>query len=340
MMLGLKMPIVTRNTRPPEPALRSGDAVQPPDGSYLSETWIQGRPDQAIDSELARAARFHQPVTLILLHVDHFKSLHERCGLLAVESFMEELNQRIQAAVRASDTVFRWNRRELMVLATGSGHRAGERLAEALRMAVAVREFNGVGMVTASLSVAEPVPNERAVALFHRLRRLLEQTGEQGANRVVVDHRGYSDDFGSDAGSTPLRLVWQEAYESGHPAVDSEHRHLFELANALIDATFGRRENPQRVAELLELLLRQMRGHFDDEETLLERLGYERLGRHKDAHAELYARAIALREQAAEDRLQPGVLVEFLAGDVVTRHVLALDRDFYPLLVARNSRQR
>jgi hemerythrin len=64
---------------------------------------------------------------------------------------------------------------------------------------------------------------------------------------------------------------------------------------------------------------------------LLERHGYAQLDMHKRAHAGLLARACELRADALAGSVAPGALIEFLANDVVARHLLSADREFFPL---------
>jgi hemerythrin-like metal-binding protein len=296
--------------------------------------WRQESPERAISAELARAARCRLPVALLLVTMDDFGHGDDLHGTALVQPVMDELMRRIRGVVRSCDMVYDWNRRKLLVLAPGSGCRAGEGLAGMLRDAVAAKAFTSVGHVTISVGVAEPRANETTAALFLRVEGLLERTRSQGAGRVVVDHRDTPEEFARDARASPLALVWHEAYESGHAELDCQHRYLFGLANAVLDATLGCHDDPGRTHELLGALLGYIQRHFSDEEALLERIGYERLAEHRDAHAQLLARAIALHEQAAQGTLNSGVLVEFLCRDVLVRHILATDQQFFPLLAA------
>jgi diguanylate cyclase (GGDEF)-like protein/hemerythrin-like metal-binding protein len=301
---------------------------------YLTGTWNRGHLDRTIEAELSRSLRYQQPITLILIDVDHFKAINDTFGHAAGDAALRELVGRLRSSARTSDIVFRWGGEEFAVLATGTGFRAGERLAEKLRNAVAGQPFPGVGPVTISLGVAELDGNEDAAAWFHRLDQMLYSAKGQGRNRVAVDARGNSNRYAAEAGGMPLRLQWLEAYESGHPLIDRQHQRMFELTNELIDAVIGRDGNRERTDRVLNELLEHIRMHFAFEEALLERLGYEHLRVHRGAHALLLNRAIELREHATLGQLESGVLLEFLAKDVVSRHILAVDRHFFPLIAA------
>lgn len=71
--------------------------------------------------------------------------------------------------------------------------------------------------------------------------------------------------------------------------------------------------------------------HFADEEALLEQRHTVDLAAHKRAHAGLLARAEKLRADAAAGTATTGGLIEFLANDIVARHLFTADRDFFRL---------
>jgi hemerythrin-like metal-binding protein len=71
--------------------------------------------------------------------------------------------------------------------------------------------------------------------------------------------------------------------------------------------------------------------HFSHEEMLLEQHGYARLPAHRRAHAGLLGRANELKAAVANGQASLGSMVEFLAKDVVARHLFGADRDFFPL---------
>jgi len=88
-------------------------------------------------------------------------------------------------------------------------------------------------------------------------------------------------------------------------------------------------------AELLDALLEHVRHHFADEEAILERVRYAQLEEHRRAHASLLRRAAILQDEVRSGKALLGTVVEFLAQDVVARHLIAVDRAFFPLFSGR-----
>jgi hemerythrin len=128
-----------------------------------------------------------------------------------------------------------------------------------------------------------------------------------------------------------LHLNWHESYDCGEPTIDQEHRKLFDLANELINAAFKRKSNPHDFDDALEKLLAHVVKHFADEEAILAQHHYADLHIQVRAHKMLVEHALLLRDAVAAGGVTIGELVDFLADEVVARHMLQLDRMFYPL---------
>jgi hemerythrin len=110
-----------------------------------------------------------------------------------------------------------------------------------------------------------------------------------------------------------------------------EHRELFRLANTLIDRSFPEGRDTAEVLAACDELINHVRGHFEHEEEMLSRMRYPQLEDHKRAHAGLMRRAFKMREMLIEGRVRPRALIQFLAEEVVARHMLDVDRAFFPL---------
>jgi diguanylate cyclase (GGDEF)-like protein/hemerythrin-like metal-binding protein len=302
---------------------------------HLTGAWNRAHFDRVIEVELARSLACRQPVSLVLLDIDHFKAINDCHGHDIGDAVLRELVQLVQSRIRASDFLFRWGGEEFAVLAATHGYRGAERLAENLRSAVAAHSFRGVGSVAISLGVAEHLGMEPPAAWFQRLDQALYAAKEGGRDRVVVDRRGNSDAWAKQAGVSALHLAWQEAFECGDPTIDTEHRELFGLANVLIDAAAHGQAEPARFRSALGALLTHVAKHFADEEAILAEHRYADLEQHKRAHAGLLRRADYLKVRVESGQADLGSVVEFLAQDVVARHLLAVDRAFFPLFAGK-----
>jgi hemerythrin-like metal-binding protein len=248
---------------------------------------------------------------------------------------LREVVGALRAAHRSGDTLCRWGGEEFVLLMPYTAHASAATVAERLRAQIEakVRLPDG-SRVTASAGVAELLSEEAADDFFKRLDRLLYAAKEGGRNRIVVHEAGASDAWvRQDSGL--VRLVWRQDYESGHGTIDSEHRRLFDLANAAIAASLVPAGGRGELIATIDRLFEHAAAHFTSEEALLASVGYPRLAQHHEAHEELLRRASELRREAARGEGSIGQLVNFLARDLVARHLLVADRDFFPLIASR-----
>jgi diguanylate cyclase (GGDEF)-like protein/hemerythrin-like metal-binding protein len=297
---------------------------------HLTGAWNRAHFERTIAAELERSRAERLPLSLVLVDIDHFKRVNDTLGHATGDAVLRELVGVMRKRVRASDLVFRWGGEEFAVLVSGAGWRGAERVAENLRQAVAGHDFPGPGRVTVSVGAAEHNGGESPAEWFARLDAALYAAKAAGRDRVIVDRRGSSDAWAREVGRSALHLAWQEAYECGEPTIDTEHRELFALANRVIDASLAAAGQPDVLAALDGLIAHVAR-HFADEEAILARQRYSDLEPHRRAHEGLVRRALWLRERVGTGEAGVGALVEFLAQDVVARHLLTMDRAFFPL---------
>ena len=301
---------------------------------FLTGAWNRAHFDQMIEIEMAISQEGQTPLSLVLLDIDRFKDVNDVHGHATGDAVLRQLVDIARSSIRASDVLFRWGGEEFAVLAASTGYRGAERLAENIRRKVAEHVFGEVGSVTVSIGVAEHLGNESPTAWFERLDRALYEAKETGRNRIVVDRRGQADRAARVTDVSVLKLTWREAYESGNPTIDTEHRELFRLANEIVALAVGEVADENRISAALDELISHVSMHFADEEAILEACQYRDLPQHRRAHEGLLRRAAHLREEWAHGRATLWAVVEFLAQEVIVRHLLAVDRAFFPLFAS------
>ena len=78
-------------------------------------------------------------------------------------------------------------------------------------------------------------------------------------------------------------LVWKEKYEIGHPLIDKEHRHLFEIAVEAFKPV-PPKEKKQKIKETIHELSEYMKTHFKHEESLMRVIEFPELYHHEAIH--------------------------------------------------------
>ncbi|MGN2391618.1 GGDEF domain-containing protein [Pelomicrobium sp. G1] len=149
--------------------------------------------DHRLGVEIAKARRYHTPLSILLLDIDHFKALNDRYGHPAGDQVLDQLAREISCAARAADVVGRYGGEEFLIIAPDTPLSDVVTLAERLRSVIAARCFTVVDMegalqeirVTASIGAAalDKGMNE-AQELIRAADQQLYQAKGQGRNRV------------------------------------------------------------------------------------------------------------------------------------------------------------
>ena len=143
---------------------------------------------EALDDEISRAARSHQPVSVIMADLDRFKLVNDTHGHLAGDAVLREAARRLKSSARRYDSVGRYGGEEFLILLPGCD--AADAAAQAERMCDAIGTTPFVTpsqplLVTASLGVAcsSHCPPE---ALVHQADEALYAAKAGGRNQVVA----------------------------------------------------------------------------------------------------------------------------------------------------------
>ena len=147
---------------------------------------------EAFEKALAQAGRSGQPVSCVMLDIDHFKSVNDRFGHGIGDRVIQEVAKRMQACARSTDLVGRYGGEEFCIVTPGLNAAGARELAERVRTrierecAAAVREVQGLH-VTASLGVEVFCADAQTPALMmDRADQALYRAKRGGRNRVEV----------------------------------------------------------------------------------------------------------------------------------------------------------
>lgn len=141
------------------------------------------------DHALREIRRNPEPLSLILIDIDHFKQVNDEHGHLVGDRVLEIIARRIADGLRDSDLIFRWGGEEFLVVLRDCAGRDALRIADKLREAVAVTPIEaGPARLSASISlgVAERRDGEDTDHLIGRADQALYAAKKEGRNRACV----------------------------------------------------------------------------------------------------------------------------------------------------------
>jgi len=243
--------------------------------------------NQAFSREFSRARRYRQPLSLVLLDLDHFKLVNDRHGHPAGDKVLEGTARLLESRIRESDLVARWGGEEFAVIAPMTDAEGAVQLAEKIRGLMEVTNFGPAGAVTASFGVTEMRPEDTLEAMLSRVDQALYRSKDAGRNQVqcaelwVDVARASATAASRSEGSTaPMKKLHND---TGFGPIDEEHRVLFDGLEAFIGKV-----NEGKVGDVgtaLAAVLAGLATHFAHEEQLMADFAYPLLTRHKEAHA-------------------------------------------------------
>lgn len=143
-------------------------------------------------AELARAIRKHACISLVLLDIDHFKSINDRYGHPVGDDALRLVAATITRSLRPYDKVGRWGGEEFLVLLPGANTEDAVSVAERIRRNIATTMLPLTAghklALQASLGVTSAIgtPGLEIGTLISQADNALYQAKREGRNRVCV----------------------------------------------------------------------------------------------------------------------------------------------------------
>lgn len=144
--------------------------------------------DQDINLEVERCRRSGQPLTVLMVDVDHFKDVNDTLGHGAGDAVLRKIGQTLADQMRTGDTAYRIGGEEFAVLLRDTDHAGAGVVAERLRALVQQEHAPGVGPhVTVSVGVASLPRDGRSVRdLVEAADAAMYGAKRAGRNQVVI----------------------------------------------------------------------------------------------------------------------------------------------------------
>jgi diguanylate cyclase (GGDEF)-like protein len=144
-----------------------------------------------LDRELARSARYHRPLTLILIDIDLFKEVNDKYGHLGGDFTLRELATCIKSLIRKEELFARYGGEEFVIVLPETPLEAALTVGERVREMVEKRTFQFEGKafpVTISLGVATTMGDALLTPtdLLRMADEKLYEAKRLGRNRVVA----------------------------------------------------------------------------------------------------------------------------------------------------------
>lgn len=120
-----------------------------------------------------------------------------------------------------------------------------------------------------------------------------------------------------------LRLEWNPTFSVGFPALDAQHRVLFDIANSIPESLDERQARTCMVR-----LFKYTREHFAAEEAVMREMGYPKLAEHVEIHNKLLDQLSATATSSLDSAAAYVEFKQFVFHWIVD-HILVRDMDYH-----------
>jgi diguanylate cyclase (GGDEF)-like protein len=154
----------------------------------LTGLYNRGAFDTAMKREVDLSTRQRSPLSLIVLDIDHFKTINDNYGHSSGDKALKALAECVTETMRQSDIAFRYGGEEFTLVLSNTDLDSAELVAERIRVAVSQLTCNDGKRdfaYTISVGVAQLQQGEDSYQLFERADKALYKAKKSGRNQTV-----------------------------------------------------------------------------------------------------------------------------------------------------------
>jgi diguanylate cyclase (GGDEF)-like protein len=143
----------------------------------------------ALERELSRSARSEIGLAILLIDLDHFKSINDQFGHAAGDIAIVASCTRMQDCLRAHDYVGRYGGEEFLIIVTDCDQAAAQHIADRIRTRISEHPITlnaNPLYVTATIGLTMSRPEDVPESLLRRADLALYEGKEAGRNRVSL----------------------------------------------------------------------------------------------------------------------------------------------------------
>ena len=154
----------------------------------LTGLYNRSKLDSILTDQLARFNRNHRPFTLLMLDIDHFKTLNDTYGHVAGDEILTAVARILLQSIRSIDYAARYGGDEFIIILTETSAELGWKTAERVRTQVEALHPTVKGSaisLTVSIGIVESQPEDiMPTEVFARADHALYEAKRAGRNRA------------------------------------------------------------------------------------------------------------------------------------------------------------
>ena len=279
--------------------------------------------DIVVEKEIQRVEKEKQPASVLIMDIDYFKKINDTWGHPLGDSILKKTAQLAAFCTRENDSLIRIGGEEFLLFMPGAEEQEAAEVAERIRRTVEEYVHPIIGQYTVSVGVAQRLPGETFQELYKRADEALYEAKTAGRNRVTVKA------FLPVEESEIPGISWKEEWTSGNREIDDQHRELMEYANDIMKREL-KNVDGESIKDEIALIRRQIMDHFESEEEIIKKAGYQDWEKHKKIHEDLMHKTDSLCEAFGRGEENIRGICIFLVEEVIIGHMLGEDTSYFP----------
>jgi diguanylate cyclase (GGDEF)-like protein/PAS domain S-box-containing protein len=152
----------------------------------LTNLYNRHKMDESLIMGMEKAHDHHQPLSVIMIDIDHFKAINDTYGHPVGDSVLQKVAQIMTDSTRQSDYCGRYGGEEFLIMCPDTDEKGAITLAEHIRKMVGAYPFDVVNHLTISIGVTTLNTNDTMMTLIQHSDEALYKAKNQGRNRVVA----------------------------------------------------------------------------------------------------------------------------------------------------------
>lgn len=276
-----------------------------------------------IIEEMERSDRYNDPLSMIILAVDNFKT--HILDYSVKEDVMKEVVKIARNVIRKYDILARIDSEKFILLMPKTNINGAVVVAEKIHKALNDNIHPIIGKFTASFGVSERIKVESLKQWQERLNKVVYNVQEKGGNFIKVA------EFEEKLDIKREKIEWKSEWDSGDIEIDKQNQEILELLNNLMDVS-SREMNFEKTINQLDILIKNIVEHYSYEEEILSNIGYKDYDKHCKIHKNLIGKVFQLKQCYENREINSSAFFSFIADDVVIGHMINEDMQFFHIL--------
>jgi len=137
-----------------------------------------------LETEIKKALRYGNNLSIIMMDIDNFKSINDMYGHHVGDQVLKTISKTIKSNLREVDLVGRYGGEEFLIILPNTGLEAAYNIADRIRNKIAKIKFDNYDIkVTISGGVAQ-LKDDKGTDLLKKADALLYKAKEKGRNRI------------------------------------------------------------------------------------------------------------------------------------------------------------